>query len=164
MDIRAQDRAARLSLIAATATGLLTGVHHVYRLGLEVLVAAVLVTVLPYLLLRWFRKTGRRAALSAYAVINGLVFVWFGFIDGFLDHVLKAVGLDNATFLPGGEADVVDTAFSLWSPAAGNAFYDGTGVLTFIASTLTMYFTFLLLRDSGSPVIETRRRATVSQR
>jgi hypothetical protein len=131
---------------AAVATGLLTSAHHIFRLGPEVLVAAVLVTVVPYALLRWYRASGRNAVLAAATAVNVLVFVWFGFLDGFLDHVLKAVGLENVTILPGGEADVVATYFALWSPAAGDAFYEVTGVLTFIASAATLVLNILLVR------------------
>jgi hypothetical protein len=35
---------------------------------------------------------------------------------------------------------VVSTVFTLWSPEAGNLFYEGTGVLTFLLSVVTLYF------------------------
>ncbi len=136
---------------AAVATGLLTSAHHIYRLGPEVFVAAVLVTALPYALLRWYRASGRNAVLGAATAVNVLVFAWFGFVDGFLDHVLKAVGLENVTILPGGEADVVATYYALWSPAAGDAFYEVTGVLTFIASAATLVLNLLLVRAARRP-------------
>src|SRR5688500_14747338 len=130
----------RLSLLSITATTVITSAHHVYRLGLGVLILAIIVTVLPYGLMRWFRSSGSTVALWSYTLVNGLIFLWFGFIDGFLDHVLKALGLQNTTFLPGGEADVVETAFSLWSPRAGDIFYEGTGILTSIASFVAIYY------------------------
>lgn len=139
---------------AAVVTGVLTSVHHVFRLGPEVLPAAVLVTVGPYLLLRWYRVSGRKRVLTAATVANVLVFVWFGFIDGFLDHVLKAVGLQHVTILPGGEAESVATYYALWSPAAGDVFYEGTGVLTFITSTLTLVFNARLVQAAHRPSTE----------
>src|SRR4051794_37179058 len=48
----------RLPLISLTAAAAVAAVHHVYRLGPEVLVAAVIITVLPYLLLRHYRSFG----------------------------------------------------------------------------------------------------------
>lgn len=144
-------RATAHRLAAATAvlgatTGLLTTVHHVIRLGPEVVIPGVLVTLAPAALLHAYRRTSRTAALVAAAVVNLLVFVWFGFVDGFLDHVLKAVGLANVTLLPGGEAEVVDTYYVVGTPAASDLLYEGTGVLTFVASTLTLTLTGLLLR------------------
>lgn len=148
---------------AAVATGLLTSAHHLFRLGPEVFVAAVLVTALPFALLRWYRASGRNAVLGAATAVNVLVFAWFGFVDGFLDHVLKAVGLENVTILPGGEAEVVATYYALWSPAAGNAFYEVTGVLTFIASTATIVLNILLVRAARRLVTAPSHDPAVAQ-
>jgi len=138
---------ARLSMIATMATMTVTIVHHVFRLGFEVLAPGVgLIAGLAAFLL-WFHRTGNRIALWVYALLTGLVVVWFGIIDGFLDHVLKAVGLANTTFLPGGDAEVVPTVYSLWSPQASVFFYEGTGVLTFLASVFAAYFAYQLLRS-----------------
>jgi hypothetical protein len=106
------------SLIAVAAMTVVTSIHHVYRLGLEVLVPALVLIALPVLLLRWQRRSGRRVALWAYAGLNLLTFSWFAFVDGFLDHVIKALGLQNTTFLPGGDAETVPTVFHLWSPTS----------------------------------------------
>jgi hypothetical protein len=138
----------RLSVLSITATTVATSVHHFYRLGFEVLLPALVVIALPLVLMWWLRSSGSRVALWSYAVVNGLVFFWFGFIDGFLDHVLKALGLQNTTFLPGSEAEVVQTVFSLWSPQAGHVFYEGTGVLTAVAGFVAVYFCYRLVRHS----------------
>jgi len=142
----AQPRLLRLSLISITVTTVTTSVHHVYRLGPGLLIAALVVTVSPLALAAWYRSTRSAAALWSYAAVNLLIFGWFGFVDGFLDHVLKALGLQNTTFLPGGEAEVVRTVYTLWSPAAGNLFYEGTGVLTFAAGVVAMYYCYRLVR------------------
>lgn len=141
---------AAVSLASITLTALITSVHHVYRLGLEVLIPFAIVTLLPYLLMRWLKHTGNKLALWLYALLTGLIFLWFGFIDGFLDHVFKALGFQHITFLPGGEASVVKTVFSLWSPEAGNFFYEGTGFLTFVVSTIALYYCFKFLQTARS--------------
>jgi hypothetical protein len=138
---------ARLALISLTAAAVVASVHHVYRLGPEVLIPAVIITVLPYLLLRHYRSSGSRLALRVNAGLAALIFIWFGFVDGFLDHVLKALGLQHTTLLPGGEATVVSTVYSLWSPEAGNLFYEGTGVLEFALSAIAIYHCYRLLRS-----------------
>ena len=142
-------RSGQLSLISLTAAAAVASVHHVYRLGPEVLVPAVIITVLPYLLLRHYRSSGNRLAAGSYAGLAALIFLWFGLIDGFLDHVLKALGLQHTTtLLPGGDATVVPTAFSLWSPEAGNLFYEATGVLEFALSVIAIYHCYRLFRPS----------------
>lgn len=142
-----QEMLIRLSVISTTVTTVATSVHHVYRLGLEFLIPATILIALPYALIGGFRSSGSRMALWSYVLLNGLVFLWFGFVDGFLDHVLKALSLQNMTFLPGGDEDVVETVFSLWSPAAGQLLYEGTGGLTFAASVIAVYYSYRLSRS-----------------
>lgn len=137
----------RYSLAAILLTGLVTTLHHVYRLGLGAVLPFIILTMLmPYLLMYWYRRTSSLIAISLYGLLNFLIFLWFGFIDGFLDHVFKALGLENVTFLAGGEAEVVETAFSLGSPELGNFFYEGTGVLTSIISLFVLYYGYQLIR------------------
>ena len=146
----------RLALISLTAAAAAASVHHVFRLGPEVLVPAVIITVLPYLLLRRYRSSGSRPLLWSYAGLTAVIFVWFGFVDGFLDHVLKALGLQHTTLLPGGEATVVPTVYSLWSPEASNLFYEGTGILEFVLSALAVYHGYRLLRSQLLRTARTR--------
>ena len=117
-----------------------TSVHHIFRLGYALVIPAVILTVLPYVLMRWYASTKNMAILKTYSLYSALMFIWFGFIDGFMDHVLKASSLQNVTFLPGGEAEVVQTALSLWSPQAGNIFYEGTGVLSALVGIIAMFY------------------------
>jgi hypothetical protein len=141
---------ATLSLVSITLTSIITDIHHIYRLGFAVLLPAALIVVLPYVLMRWYKHTGKKAALWAYGSLTSVIVVWFGVIDGFLDHVLKALGLQNTTFLPGGDAEVVKTVFSLWSPEAGNIFYEGSGILTFIASVFAVYYAIRFIQAQRS--------------
>src|SRR5262245_42969048 len=149
---------ATLSLISITLTSIITAIHHIYRLGLDLLLPAAIIVLLPYVLMRWFKQTGNKAALWAYGLLTSLIVVWFGIIDGFLDHVMKALGLQNTTFLPGGEAEVVKTVFSLWSPEAGYVFYEGTGILTFIASVFAVYYGYRFIQAQRSSKMITNSR------
>ena len=133
-----ENKYVRLSLISITGMMFLTSIHHIFRLGYGLLIPTIILTALPYLLMRWYTNSQNTTVLKSYSLFSALMFIWFGFIDGFMDHVLKVIGLQNTTFLPGGEAEVVKTALSLWSPTAGNIFYEGTGVLTFIVGALAM--------------------------
>jgi hypothetical protein len=131
------------SVISITITGLLTTIHHVYRLGWDVLPMFLLVILIPLGLLQLFRRYQYKNhwVLGAYGLFNFLIFLWFGFLDGFLDHVFKLLGLNNITFLAGSEAEIVETAFQLWSVDAGYWFYELTGAFTFLASVIAMFYT-----------------------
>ena len=130
-------RLALFSITTLVATLLATGIHHIFRLGLGLAVPALIALALATVLWALYAKTQRFAWLAAYGVFTALVVFWFGFLDGFLDHVLKAAGLDNVTFLPGGEAEVVATAMQLWSQEATTAFYEGTGIISATLALLT---------------------------
>jgi hypothetical protein len=137
---------ARLSLISITLTAIITTIHHVFRDGLGLLVPGAIIILLPVVLMRWFTQTGNKWPVWIYGLYNVLIIVQLGVIDGFLDHVLKALGLSHLTFLPGGDAEVVQTVFSLWSPQAGNIFYEGTGILTFVGSVFATLYLFQFIR------------------
>lgn len=130
-------RLAIISITALTATLVATGIHHIFRLGAELIVPTLIAIALGIALWALYSKTRRFALLIAYGVFTALVVFWFGFLDGFLDHVVKAAGLDNITFLPGSEAEVIATAMQLWSQQASAAFYEGTGILSAILALLT---------------------------
>ena len=138
-------RVALASIASLTATLGATGVHHIVRLGAGLIVPTLIAIVLGIVLWALYSKTRRFALLAVYGVFAALVVFWFGFLDGFLDHVVKAAGLDNITLLPGGEEDVVATAMQLWSQQATTAFYEGTGILTAVLALLTAVTTGLFI-------------------
>ena len=147
MKMHFENKYARLSLISITLMMFVTSVHHIFRLGYGLWIPTAILTALPYTLMRWYGSSRNTTILKAYSLLSALMFLWFGFIDGFLDHVFKAVGLQNTTFLPGGEAEVVKTALALWSPAAGNIFYEGTGILTFVVGVFAMGYLIKMIRS-----------------
>ncbi|MEP6894365.1 MAG: hypothetical protein ABI986_02035 [Chloroflexota bacterium] len=146
MKIEFENKYARLSLISITLMMLVTSVHHIYRLGFGLLIPTIILTSLPYILMRWYGSSKNTTILKSYSLYSTLMFTWFGFIDGFMDHVFKAVGLPNTTFLPGSDAEVVKTALSLWSPAAGNIFYEWTGILTFVVGAFAMGYLIKMIQ------------------
>jgi hypothetical protein len=92
-----------------------------------------------------------------YAVNAGLIFLYFGIIDAFMDHVLKAIGLQNTTFLPGSDADVIKTVYHLWSPETGHLFYESTGILTFAVGLGAIYFSYKFLRTARTKPLAARK-------
>lgn len=125
------------SITTLTATLVTTGAHHVFRLGVGLTIPTLIGIALAIMLWALYSRTRRMALLAAYGVFTALIVFWFGFLDGFLDHVAKAAGLDNVTFLAGGEAEVVATVMQLWSQQATTAFYEGTGILSAALALLT---------------------------
>ena len=154
MNDRRYNHAATWSLRSIMLTATASAAHHVYRDGFGDIVLWILMILLPYMLMRWFTRSGKQWLAWTYVLYNVVIITQFGVVDGFLDHTLKAFGLPHLTLLPGGEAEVVKTVYSLWSPQAGNIFYEGTGVLTFIGSvfaTVSLYrFILMLRRPSGT--------------
>jgi hypothetical protein len=130
-------RIALISIVSLVTTLVATGVHHIFRLGIGLAVPTLIAFVLAIALWGLYSKTRRLTLLAAYGVFTALVVFWFGFLDGFLDHVVKAAGLENITFLAGGEADIVPTVMQLWSQEASTAFYEGTGILSAILALVT---------------------------
>ena len=132
---------ALMSLIALVATLLATGVHHVFRLGPGLILPTIIGVAVPVVLWALYARTGKSALLWAYAAYAALAVFWFGFLDGFLDHVAKAAGVENITFLPGSEEEIVATAMQLWSQSASTAFYEWTGILSAVLALLTVIAT-----------------------
>lgn len=133
------------TLISTTVATIAVAVHHIFRLGPELIVPGVILVVLPVVLLYLVRRRSSLVLTGVFAALSILIFVWFGFVDGILDHLLKAMGLENLTILPGGEADVVATYYSLGSSATSSAFYEATGVVEAVASIVMLWFTIALL-------------------
>ena len=139
--------AASTSFASLVATLVATGIHHVFRLGPELILPVAIGIAIPIVLWTLHARTGKPALLWAYAAYAALVVFWFGFLDGFLDHVAKAAGLDNITFLPGSEEAIVGTAMHLWSQAASTAFYEGTGIISAVLALVTVISTGMFLYD-----------------
>lgn len=147
-------RLAFISIATLTATLVTTGIHHIFRLGAELIVPTLIAMALGIVLWALYSRTRRFALLSAYGLFTALVVFWFGFLDGFLDHVVKAAGFDNITFLPGSEAEVVATAMQLWSQQATTAFYEVTGILSAIMALLTAVTTgAFIYRELPRPAV-----------
>jgi hypothetical protein len=149
---------ASASLVALVATLIATGIHHIFRLGPELILPTAIGVAIPIVLWSLHERTGKPALLWAYGAYAALVVFWFGFLDGFLDHVAKAAGLDNVTFLAGSEEEIVGTAMQLWSQSASTAFYEGTGILSAALALLTVITTGRYVVDKIPARGEAQRR------
>lgn len=129
------------TLISTTVATIAVSVHHVFRLGPELVIPGIVLVVLPIVLLLWARARSSLVATGLFAALVGLIFAWFGVVDGLLDHVFKAIGLEHMTLLPGGEAELVATHYSLGSVEASAGFYEATGLVEAVASFIMLGFT-----------------------
>ena len=134
-----------ITIASAIVTLVLAGVHHIFRLGPELIVPTVVAIALVAILGWRIQRTSSKLALWALTALNTLVFVWFGVVDGILDHVLKALGFEHVTLLPGGEEENVATYFQLGSSEASSAFYEWTGIGEGLASTVMIVATVTLV-------------------
>lgn len=147
------------TLVSTTVATIAVSVHHVFRLGPELIVPGIVLVALPIALLLWIRARSSHLATGLFAALVALIFTWFGVVDGLLDHLLKAIGLENLTILPGGEAEVVATYYSLGSRGTSAAFYEGTGLVEAIASIVMLGFTVALV---ASRAASAQKRAALS--
>ena len=131
----------------------------VYRNNITVSLIDALAVAVPIVLWALHERTGKPVLLWAYGAYAALIVFWFGFLDGFLDHVAKAAGMENTTFLPGGDEAIVGTAMQLWSQPATTAFYEGTGILSAFLSLLTVITTGIFLFRNLPARSETRQKA-----
>jgi hypothetical protein len=140
---------ANISLVSITLTGIITTLHHVYKLGFHLLVPGAAIILLPYLLMLWFKRTGNKGTLWAYGLLNAFVILGLGFGDGLLKHTVlfsKTLAYNILLPLHGGDPKVVEQVFSLLPPASVDAFYESTGVLTFIASLFALYYGYKFIQ------------------
>ncbi len=140
-----------MSLISITLMGIIATLHYVYSLGFYLLVPGGIATLLPHLVMLWFKRTGNKAALWAYGLLNALAIVALGFVDGFLDHTVlfgKTLAYNVLLPLHGGDPETVEKVFSLLPPAPVDVFLESTGVLTFIASLFALYFGYKFIQGT----------------
>lgn len=138
-------KVAQLSLISLTITGVLTSIHHLYRFEWDVFIPAMLVIFLPILFMRWFLHSGKRVALWLYGIFSALIIIWFGIIDGGVDHTLLAI--NEYVLMPLGIRSLsVDLRLLPPSALTGDFFYELTGILSFIASLFAAYYSYKFIR------------------
>ena len=143
------------TLVVTTTATIAVAVHHIFRLGPELIIPGIVLVAMPIALMLWARKRASMVPTALFAVLAGLIFVWFGVIDGLLDHVFKAVGLDHVTLLPGGEAELVATFYTLGDAVTSAAFYEVTGLIEAVASFAMLALTVAFVASR----VAARRRA-----
>ena len=76
------------SLISVMLTAVAITVNHLYTLGAPGLLLGATLLVVPAALWTWFRRTGSRAALVGYMLMNLWIVVGFGIVKGLWGTIL----------------------------------------------------------------------------
>lgn len=132
------------SLISIITTAVFTSIHHFYEIGFPAVVLMLLFIVSPILLVQQFRNSGKRVFLWIYGLLSLWLVIGLGLVDGLFNHTAKLFSLQIHAFLAlhGGGTKVVEKTFE------GNFIYEGTGVLTFIASMFAAYYGYKFIRTN----------------
>lgn len=139
------------SLVSLTLTAIITTLHNAHGVGAYLLIPGAVLTVLPTLLMLWFKRAGNKVALWAYGVLNAFIILGLGFVDGFLDHTVrfsKTLAYNILLPLHGGDPKVVEQVFSLLPPAPVDVFLESSGVLTFIVSLFALYYGYQFIKGT----------------
>ena len=139
----ALNKYASLSLISIIATAVLTSIHHFYEVGFLAVVLVLLFIGSPILLMQQFRNTERKVFLWLYGLLNTWLVIGLGLVDGLFNHTFKLLSFQVHTLLAlhGGSTKTVEKAFE------GNLIYEGTGILTFIASMFAAYYGYKFIQS-----------------
>jgi len=131
------------SVISVVLTSILTTIHHVFRLGLGSIPMWMPIIMLPIGVAVLYKRSRfkNKWLLGAYSMISYAIIIWFGIVDGLFDHTFRVLGLDNITWLPGGEVEIVETAFRLGSVETSHWFFQVTGSFVFVASLFALFYT-----------------------
>ncbi len=131
------------SVITVVLTSLLSTLHHVFRLGFGSLPMWIPTIMLPIGLAVLYKRSRfkNKWLLGAYALVSYAIIGWFGIVDGLFDHTFRVLGLDNITWLPGGDVEVVETVFRIGSAETSHWFFQITGSLVFVVSLFALFFT-----------------------
>lgn len=132
----------RLSLISITLTVILASIDHFYLFGSRALVVGIGVIVLLHALIFLIWWTKNKAFLLVYGILNALIVVGFGLVNGFWNHAIKLL----LTYLHNGMPPSLANLFS--HPAAGSLVYEGAGTLAFVTSLFATYFGYQFIRNS----------------
>jgi len=135
------ERYARASLVSAEVTVLLASIIHIPRFGHAAFVAGVLLGYAIWLLNNWFRRSGTKAVLVIYSLLNAWLIIGFGLVNGFWNHTVKVslYYLHNESLPP-----FLARMFS--NPVLGSSWYEGAGILLFVVAMVTAHTGYLWLK------------------
>jgi len=133
-----------LSLISTIITAVFTSLHHTFEIGPLAVILVLLFIVSPTLLIWRFKNTGKKVFLWVYGLLNLWLVIGLGLVDGLFNHTIKLLSFQFQALLAlhGGSTKTVEKAFE------GNFIYQGTGILTFVASMFAAHYGYKFIRTS----------------
>lgn len=140
----APQKYASQSLMSIIATAVFTSIHHFYEIRFLAVVLVLLFIGSPILLMQQFINSRKRLFLWIYGILSIWLVIGLGLVDGLFNHTMKLLSFQVHTLLAlhGGGTKAVEKAFE------GNLIYQGTGVLTFVASMFAAYYGYKFVRTS----------------
>lgn len=130
-----------LSLISTILTVLLASISHAYFFGHTAFVAGIGLILIIGALNFMYKRYASKTILIFYLLLNALVIIGFGIINGFWNHIIKVA----LTYLHGGQLPPVFTGL-FQNAEMGTFFQEAIGALTFIASIFSAYYGLKMVR------------------
>ncbi len=130
-----------LSLLSTVLTVLLATVTHAYIFGYRAFLAGFVFIFLLSILNLLYQRKKNKLFLFFYFLLNALVIVGFGLINGFWNHTIKVF----LSYLHGGYLPPPFTGL-FENPTIGTFFQESIGFLTFIASMFSVYYGFKIVQ------------------
>lgn len=132
---------ATLSFISIILTIIVTILHYIPIFGHVSIVIGIAGILLLVIIRAVFQYTRNTALLGVYGLFNAAIIIGAGLFDGFWNHAFKlfVYHLHNG-YIPPLLIHLFQTT------TIGNAWYEATGILTFVASMFAAYFTYRFFR------------------
>ncbi len=132
---------ATLSFICIMLTIIVAIFHYIPTFGNVSIVIGIAAILLLIIMRTVFQYTRNAVILGIYGLFNAVIITSVGLFDGFWNHAFKLFiyHLHNG-YIPPLLAHLFQTT------TIGNAWYEATGILTFVASMFAAYFTYLFFR------------------
>lgn len=130
-----------LSLLSTVLTVFLATITHAYIFGYRAFIAGFGFIFLLTILNLLYKRKKNKLFLLFYFLLNTVVIVGFGLINGFWNHIIKVF----LSYLHGGHLPPLFTGL-FENPTIGTFFQESIGFLTFIASMFSAYYGFKIVQ------------------
>ena len=139
-------RAGMPSIVSVSLTAALAAFTHAYDFGGAALAVGGIAIVLLIMAGLGYQRTGHRAWMLFYALLNLWIIVGFGIVGGFWNHAVKV----TLCAVYGG---TLPSSLEPWfiSLEPGTVVYEAAGILTFVGSMAAAVFGYRFVRSRPAP-------------
>jgi hypothetical protein len=142
--LRQKTPAAALSLAAISATVLLASITHASEFGYRAIIAGLVVIALLCGMSILYQRTGRKAFLVFYGLLNAWVIIGFGLVNGFWNHGMKVF----LYYLHNGALPPLLAKLFMTSHIE-SSFIEGSGILTFVMSMVAACYGYKFFKEGN---------------